>query len=131
MKRLIIIFFLVSYSIISIGVAANIHYCKDKLISFSFFSLNKKSCCKKAVMKKGCCHNYSIEIKKSVHEKNKKSYSIQNKKTVDFIEGNFKNLLVHLKEFKSFKSIKRLKINQSPHLEGFPSTHLVYRQLII
>lgn len=69
MKRLLIYLFVGFYFLLSIGVAANIHLCKNKVRTISLAGLNDTTCCGKKKMKKGCCKNVKLIIKKQGSEK--------------------------------------------------------------
>lgn len=69
MKKLFIYLFVGFYFLVSIGVAANIHFCKNKVRSISLAGLHDVSCCGKKKMKKGCCENVKLIIKKQGSEK--------------------------------------------------------------
>ena len=57
------------YFLFSIGISANVHICKNKIRSISFYKTSTKSCCGKKKMKKGCCQNVNLVLKKTGSEK--------------------------------------------------------------
>lgn len=70
MKKLMTLLFVLFYFVLSIGMTANIHICKDKVHSVQLFKYdNSYSCCKKGKMKKGCCKNIHVTFKKNSEEK--------------------------------------------------------------
>lgn len=91
MKKFCTILFVLFYFVLSIGITANIHICKDKFHSVQLFKCdNSFSCCKKSKMKKGCCKNVHVSFKKHSEEKITQiadfhpiQFTIQNK-VVDF-----------------------------------------------
>lgn len=69
MKKLLVYSFVLFYFLLSVGMTANIHVCKEKVRSISFLSLKDTSCCGKKKMKRGCCKNVKLVIKKQGQEK--------------------------------------------------------------
>lgn len=69
MRNLLIYIFVSLYFVVSIGLTANIHLCNNKFQSVSFNYSNVKSCCGSKKMKKGCCKNLNIILKKGNNEK--------------------------------------------------------------
>lgn len=65
MQRIIqycVIFF---YFVVSIQLSANVHFCKGKFKSVTIIGFTaKKKCCKSPKMKKGCCKDVELSLKK-------------------------------------------------------------------
>lgn len=68
--------FVLFYFLFSIGITANVHICHKKIRSISFFKA-PKTCCGKKKMKKGCCKNVNLVLKKTGSEKINPSKKIQ------------------------------------------------------
>lgn len=69
MTKLFTYSFVLFYFLFSIGISANVHICSKKIRSISFFTTSTKSCCGKKKMKKGCCKNVNLVLKKTGSEK--------------------------------------------------------------
>lgn len=66
MKAAIAYCLTVFYFLISIGLTANLHYCGGKFKHVTFAGFQKqKNCCKGKGMKKGCCKDVPVTLKKS------------------------------------------------------------------
>jgi hypothetical protein len=64
MNRLLVIFFIVLYSIPAIGVSVQLHYCGGKLASYSFgFNTTKKCSCGKGAENKSCCQDKVLSFR--------------------------------------------------------------------
>lgn len=65
--RTILVYGLVAfYFLISIRLTINLHYCGGKIKTFTFVGFEQqKSCCKGKAMKKGCCKDVKIALKKA------------------------------------------------------------------
>ena len=57
MKRLLVIFFCLSYLLSTAGVAVSAHYCMGKLKSLEFYKVNDGCGCEKKESKAKCCKN--------------------------------------------------------------------------
>lgn len=123
MKKFITILFVLFYFVLSVGITANVHICKNKVHSVQLFKYdNSFSCCKKGKMKKGCCKNIHVSFKKNSEEKITQ--------IADFhpIQVAFKNDFVDF----SFEISKPGKIDllredyyPPPNTSGFPRIHVV------
>jgi hypothetical protein len=70
MRKLFTVLFVLFYFVLSTGITANVHFCKNKFHSVQLFKCdNSYSCCKKGKMKKGCCKNVHVSFKKNSEEK--------------------------------------------------------------
>ena len=69
MKKLLVYSFVLFYFLLSVGMTANIHFCNKKIRSISLTSLEDTCCCGKKKMKKGCCKNVKLIVKKQGSEK--------------------------------------------------------------
>jgi len=69
-KKATAIFLAFYYLIVSIGLTANIHICGGKIDSFTFFpsSDSHGACCGGKPMKKDCCKDKKIVVKKTSKE---------------------------------------------------------------
>ena len=76
MTKILASSFVLFYFLFSIGITANVHICREKIRSISFFNA-PKSCCGKMKMKKGCCKNVHFVVKKTGAEKINPSQKIQ------------------------------------------------------
>ncbi len=82
MKKLIAIFFLVIYSLTTVGATIHSHYCMGKLMGSSFYHSKDNKCEKCGMTKaksKGCCkdeHKY-VSLKRE-HNHTKASVEIPN-----------------------------------------------------
>ena len=66
MKRVAATIFLLVYFVTSSGATIQLHYCMDKLVSWSLNSKSKSNCSKCGMEKKGhkgCCHDESKFVK--------------------------------------------------------------------
>ena len=70
MKKATALFLAVYYLIICIGLSANIHICGGRIDSFTFFSTTNShgTCCGGKPMKKDCCKDKKIIVKKTSKE---------------------------------------------------------------
>lgn len=70
MRNILIYSIVGFYFLISIRLTANLHFCKERFISFSIVGLSSpKTCCKGKKMKNGCCKNVHVSLKKSNNDK--------------------------------------------------------------
>jgi hypothetical protein len=65
--RTILVYGLVTfYFLISIRLTVNLHYCGGKIKTVTFVGFQEqKSCCKGKAMKKGCCKDVKLALKKA------------------------------------------------------------------
>lgn len=78
MKKIVAIFFLITYGFTSVGATVHFHYCMDKFVEANLWQSKDKKCGKcgmKEKNKKGCCK----EEKKLI-----KIEKAQQKSTVDY-----------------------------------------------
>lgn len=77
MKNILIYGLVTFYFLISIRLTANLHFCKDRFVSFSVVGFStQKSCCKSKEMKNGCCKNIHVSLKKLTNDKPVSTISI-------------------------------------------------------
>lgn len=121
MRNLLIYIFVSLYFVVSIGLTANVHLCNEKFQSISFNSSNVKSCCGNKKMKKGCCKNLNIVLKKISSEKINSITTAQIQPVAILTEQNF-----HFQEI-------NLKYNESANLtlSTHPPNLANYPKLII
>ena len=74
MKRIVVILFLISYSIASFGVSLNYFYCCGKLKTVSF-AVNTAPNNGETKSKKGCCDHRTVIYKLKTDQKNTESAS--------------------------------------------------------
>lgn len=82
MKKFIAIFFLLVYSVTTVGATIHSHYCMGEYVGSSFYHTQDSKCGKcgmKTVKQKGCCkdeHKY-IQLKRE-HNQNIKALEVPN-----------------------------------------------------
>lgn len=73
MKKIVAIFFLITYGFTTIGATIHLHYCMNKFVGAGLWHSNNNKCGKCGMIekdKKGCCKDEHKQIKlKSDHKK--------------------------------------------------------------
>ena len=73
MKKIVAIFFLLTYGFTSIGATVHLHYCMNKFVGASLWQSNNNKCGKCGMTEKnnkGCCKDEHKQIKlKTEHQK--------------------------------------------------------------
>jgi len=65
-QKLFLFFLLTAFTLSSTGAKVNIHFCGGKIKAITFFGgFKNKTCCGTKKMKKGCCKDKKVELKKA------------------------------------------------------------------
>jgi len=121
MKRAIILFLVVFYFLLSMKLTATIHYCCGKIHTITLLGFEEHdACCGGKVMKKNCCKDVQVSLKKTTDN--------QRVQAVSFVFSQFIDLpqSIH-QEFSTdnqlVPSIIKPTVKEPPP-EGFPSVFL-------
>ncbi len=69
MKKALILFLVVFYFLLSMKLTANIHYCCGKIHTITLIGFEEhKACCGGKVMKKNCCKDVQVTLKKTTDD---------------------------------------------------------------
>lgn len=109
------------YFLLSVGMVANVHLCRDKVRSVSLLSIKDTCCCGNKKMKKGCCKNVKLIIKKQGSEKINTQDKIQLQYSF-ILPGIF--LRVEKEKALIINENKQLPLFHPPPESSFPSIYI-------
>ena len=74
MKKALILFLVVFYFFLSMKLTANIHYCCGKIHTITLVGFEEHdACCGSKVMKKNCCKDVQVSLKKTTDDQRTQS----------------------------------------------------------
>ena len=129
-KKATALFLAIYYTIISIGITANIHYCGGHFNNLELVSLAQKhtNCCGEKPMKMDCCKDKKIVVKKSLQDIPTPKVCIHSHSVIDLITPI---IFYSPKTTLPFSDKIVLATNHSPPLDVKHPIYLRHRSFLI